>query len=337
MGKILKALAISCLFLSFGASAQEEKQNREPNQRTRFITIGTGGITGVYYPTGGAISKIVNKKRRRSRIRTSVESTAGSVFNVNAVLSGDLDFGIVQSDRQHQAIEGLAEWKARGPQKNLRSVFSLHSEVVTIVAAVDSKIRSIKDFRSKRINIGSFGSGQRQNAIDVLNANGLNWEKDFKAEALKSAEAPKMLQDHRIDAFFFTVGHPSGTITEATSGKRKVRFIPVSGMQRLLKQFPYYSSSRILRSHYPMAQGSGNIPAIGMKATFITSSNVPEDVVYTVVKEIFENFDEFKTSHPALANLDKKDMLSGLSAPLHPGAIKYYKEAKMNIPERLLK
>jgi len=116
--------------------------------KTRFATIGTGGITGVYYPTGGAISKMINKKRKIYGVRCTVESTAGSVFNVNAVLSGDLDFGIVQSDRQYQAVNGKAEWKDAGPQKELRAIFSIHPEAVTLVAAQDAGIKSINDLRA---------------------------------------------------------------------------------------------------------------------------------------------------------------------------------------------
>ena len=329
--------ALSLLFFIIATySLTLHSQSRKA--RTQFITIGTGGITGVYYPTGGSISKIVNKNRKRDKIRASVESTAGSVFNVNAVVSNDLEFGIVQSDRQYQAIKGLAEWKRRGPQKTLRSVFSLHSEVITLVASVDSKIQAIKDLKGKTVNIGNFGSGQRQNAIDILKASGIDWQKDFKAEALKSAESPKMLQDSRIDAFFFTVGHPSGTITEATSGKRKVRFIPIVNLGALLKKSPYYAKASIKSSMYPMAQNKKDISSIGMKATLITSSDVSEDVVYKVTKAIFNNLNEFKSSHPALSGLAKKDMFLGLSAPLHKGAVKYYKEAKLDkhIPKELL-
>ncbi len=337
---IKKRFTILSLFfvLTFGIYSLTAYSQGKKAVKTQFITIGTGGITGVYYPTGGAISKIINKNRSKHGVRASVESTAGSVFNINAVVANDLEFGIVQSDRQYQAVKGLAEWKRLGPQKNIRSVFSLYTEVVTIVAAVDSKIRNIKDFKGKRINIGNFGSGQRQNALDIVKTSGLNWDKDFRAESLKSAEAPKMLQDNRIDAFFFTVGHPSGTITEATSGRRKVRFIPAVGMDKLLKKNPYYGRATIPHDLYPMAQNKRDVPSIGVAALLITSSDVSEDVVYNLTKEIFNNLDDFKKSHPALSAFTRENMFLGLSAPLHPGALKYYKEAKLDqgIPKRLL-
>lgn len=294
--------------------------------KIKFVTIGTGGITGVYYPTGGAIARIVNKKRSVYGIRATVESTGGSVYNVNAVMSGDLEFGVVQSDRQYQAINGLAEWKDKGPQKDLRAVFSIHPESITLVAADDSGIISLKDLKGKVVNIGNPGSGQRQNAIDALENAGINWKTDLKAEQVKAAEAPGLLQDGRIDAFFYTVGHPSGAIKEATAGKRKVHFVPITGVDALLAKYPYYAKAFIPMKVYPGATNSTDTMTFGVKATFVTSIKVPESIVYAITKEVFDNFESFKKLHPAYQVLTKKGMLEGLSAPIHPGAMKYYKE-----------
>ncbi len=294
--------------------------------KTTFVTIGTGGITGVYYPTGGAIAKMVNKKKKEYGIRATVESTGGSVFNVNAVMNGDLEFGIVQSDRQYQAVHGLAEWKDKGPQKDLRAVFSIHPESVTLIAAVDSGVKQILELKGKKVNIGNPGSGQRQNAIDALEAVGIDYKKDIQAESVKAAEAPGLLQDGRIDAFFYTVGHPNGAIKEATSGARKVRFVSITGVEKLLAKYPYYAKSVIPVSMYPGAVNDKDVPTFGVKATFVTSAKVPDEVVYAITKEVFDNFDEFKKLHPAYSTLTKESMLEGLSAPIHPGAMKYYKE-----------
>lgn len=295
--------------------------------RSTFVTIGTGGITGVYYPTGGAIAKMVNKKKKEYGIRATVESTGGSVFNVNAVMAGDLEFGVVQSDRQYQAMNGMAEWKDKGPQKDLRAVFSIHPESITLLAAIDSGIKDIKDVKGKKINIGNPGSGQRQNSIDALEAVGLDYKTDIKAESIKASEAASLLQDGRIDAFFYTVGHPNGSIKEATSGARKVRIADITGIDSLLAKYPYYAPATIAISNYPGAQNDKDVQTFGVKATFVTSAKVPDNVVYAITKEVFDNFDEFKKLHPAYANLTKENMLQGLSAPIHPGAMKYYKEA----------
>ncbi|MFC1533210.1 TAXI family TRAP transporter solute-binding subunit [Thermodesulfobacteriota bacterium] len=315
------------LLSSCGKEEEKAMETAEPADKTSFVTIGTGGITGVYYPTGGAIAKIVNKKRKEYGIRATVESTGGSVFNVNAVMAGDLEFGVVQSDRQYQAIKGMAEWKDKGVQEDLRAVFSIHPESITLVAADDAGINSIADLKGKRVNIGNPGSGQRQNSIDALENAGIDYKTDLKAEGVKAAEAPGLLQDGRIDAFFYTVGHPSGAIKEATAGKRKVHFVPITGVDKLLSKFPYYAEAVVPIKLYPGATNKEDVKTFGVKATFVTSAKVPENIVYAITKEVFDNFDDFKKLHPAYQVLTKKGMLAGLSAEIHPGAMKYYKEA----------
>lgn len=291
-----------------------------------FVTIGTGGITGVYYPTGGAIAKMVNKNKNEYGIRATVESTGGSVFNINAIMAGDLAFGVVQSDIQYQAWTGIAEWKDKGPQTDLRSVFSIHPEAVTLVAVYDSGIKHITDLKGKRVNIGNQGSGQRQNSIDALTAVGIDYEKDFKAESFKASEAAGLLQDNRIDAFFYTVGHPSGSIKEATSGIHKVVIADITGVEELLIKSPYYTRTTIPIKLYPGAKNEADVETFGVMATLITSAKVPDDVVYAITKVVFDNFEAFKQLHPAYASLSKESMLTGLSAPIHPGAMKYFKE-----------
>lgn len=297
---------------------------------TKFVSIGTGGVTGVYYPTGGAISRMINKKFDEYNIKATVESTAGSVFNINAVLSGDLDFGIAQSDRQYQAYNGLAEWTQAGNQPDLRSVFSIHPEAITLIASENSEINTIEDLKNKRINLGNPGSGQLQNSVDMINSSGLT-ENDILAEYVKAIEAPGLLQDERIDAFFYTVGHPNGNIKEATSGRIKVRIIPIEGprIDKLLEKVPYYAKVLIPVEFYPKALNTEDIETIGVKATFVTSKNVDDNIVYAITKEVFENFDEFKSLHPAYKVLTKQNMLQGLTAPVHNGALKYYEEVDL--------
>ena len=283
-------------------------------------------MTGVYYPTGGYIARMVNAKMDVYGLSCTHEATGGSVFNINAVLAGDMMFGIAQSDRQYQAVEGLAEWAERGGQPKLRAVFSIHPEAVTLIAAVDSGISSIEDLKGKRVNIGNPGSGQRQNAIDALLSAGLDHESDIRAENVKAAEAPSLLQDDRIDAFFYTVGHPSGAIKEATSGKRKVKLIPITNVARLLEQHPYYAKATVPAGHYPAAANGGDTATFGVKATLVTSADVPEEIVYAITREVFENLAAFKELHPAYETLTVQSMLEGLSAPIHPGALRYYHE-----------
>ncbi len=319
---------IVIFFLFVFVTGCEKKEETAAAPERIFVTIGTGGVTGVYYPTGGAISRIVNKKFDTYKIKATVESTGGSVYNINAIMAGDLQFGVAQSDRQFQAINGQKEWKNKGPQKDLRSVFSIHPESITLIASANSGIKSIRDLKGKRVNLGNPGSGQLGNSQDAIQAFGIS-ESDFHPEKVKAVEAPGLIQDERLDAFFYTVGHPNGNIKEATSGRIKVRIVPIEGpeLDALIKKYPYYAKSIVPGKLYPNAVGGKDIPSFGVKATFVTSIKVPENIVYAITKEIFDNFEDFKKLHPAYQVLAKEDMLAGLSAPLHPGAVKYYKEA----------
>ena len=322
-GLLIALVIMVAITMNVSAGGAGEKNGAPQRQ---FATIGTGGVTGVYYPAGGAISKIVNKKYDEYNLKVTVESTGGSVFNVNAIMAGDLEFGMVQSDRQAQAWKGTADWADKGPQKDLRAVFSLHPESVTLMAAVDAGIDSTEDLRGKIVNIGNPGSGNRGNAIDALENAGINWETDIQAEGLKASEAAKMLQDGRIDAYFYTVGHPSGSFKEATAGRRKVKFIPIENVDDLLAKYSYYAKSYIPAEYYPNAANTTDTITYGVKATFCTSAKVSDDTVYAITKEVFENLEEFKALHPAFGTLTKESMLEGLTAPIHDGAMRYYKE-----------
>lgn len=293
----------------------------------QFITIGTGGVTGVYYPTGGAICRLVNKSRKVHGIRCSVESTGGSVYNLNTIAAGELDMGVAQSDWQYHAYNGTSKFAKKGPNKDLRAVFSVHPEPFTVVARADSGIKSFQDLKGKRVNIGNPGSGQRGTMEVVMGA--LGWtKKDFKlASELKSAEQSSALCDNKIDAIVFTVGHPSGSIKEATTSCDAV-MVSVNGpaIDKLVADADYYRTATIPGGMYRGTDG--DTKTFGVGATFVTSAKVSEDVIYNVVKAVFENFDQFQKLHPAFKNLKKAEMIKdGLSAPLHKGAVKYYKEA----------
>ncbi|MDH5561543.1 MAG: TAXI family TRAP transporter solute-binding subunit [Deltaproteobacteria bacterium] len=326
----LLILTLFGMGLLFSLGGCDQKPGKEKTA-TRFVSIGTGGVTGVYYPTGGAISQMINQKSELYHIKATVESTGGSVYNINAVLSGDLHFGIAQSDRQYQAYHGMAEWKEKGAQRDLRSVFSIHPESITLLASSESEIETVRDLIGKRVNLGNPGSGQLGNSRDVLQAFAIK-EEDIKAEFVKAVEAPGLLQDERLDAFFYTVGHPNGNIKEATSGRIHVKIIPIQGEELipLLEKYPYYAPSIIPTKLYPSADNKKDIPTLGVKATLITSKSVDEDTVYALTKEVFDHLDEFKTLHPAYQILSKEDMLKGLSAPIHKGALKYFREAGLD-------
>ncbi len=293
---------------------------------TKFISIGTGGITGVYYPTGGAICRLMNKRRKETGIRCSVESTGGSIYNINAIRNGELEFGVAQSDWQYHAYNGTSKFKDKGPFKELRAVFSIHPEPVTIVARNDAGVNTILDLKGKRVNIGNPGSGTRGTWEVIEKA--LGWKRsDLKLAAeLKSAETGQALCDNKIDAYFWLVGHPSA-LTQETLASCASHLVNARApkLDELVKSKPYYSFAEIPAGMYPGQDKA--VPTWGVRATLVTSAKVPEDVVYNLVKSVFDNFDAFKKLHPAFGHLTEKEMISAsLSAPLHPGAGKYYKE-----------
>ena len=292
-----------------------------------FITIGTGGVTGVYYPTGGAICRLVNKGRKEHGIRCSVESTGGSVYNLNTIRAGELDMGVAQSDWQYHAYHGTSKFEEQGPNKDLRAVFSVHAEPFTVVARADSGIKNFADLKGKRVNIGNPGSGQRGTMEVVMQALGWTMDDFALASELKAAEQSKALCDNKIDAMVYTVGHPAGSIKEATTTCDTV-LVNVEGpaIDKLVADNAYYRKAVI-----PGGMDQGNADdtkTFGVGATFVSSTNTSADTVYAVVKSVFENFDDFRRLHPAFENLQKEQMVKdGLSAPLHDGAAKYYKEA----------
>jgi hypothetical protein len=312
---IAAALALGVTLASPVAVAQQ-----------KFVTIGTGGVTGVYYVAGGAICRLMNKERAKHGIRCSVESTAGSVYNVNTIKAGELDFGVTQSDVQFNAVKGLAQFKDGGAHSDLRAVFSIYPEVLMFLVRKESGIKKFEDLKGKRFNVSTPGSGTRA-TIDML-LTGMNMKtSDFSLTSeLKPDEHGAALCDNKIDAFGYVIGNPAANIQDPTTtcGAKLVSLVGPA-VDKLVNDYPYFAHATIPGGLYP-----GNPDAIktfGVMASFVTSAKVPDNVVYAMVSAVFDNFEEFKKLHPAFANVEPKDMIkNGMSAPLHPAAVKYYKE-----------
>ncbi len=292
----------------------------------KFMTVGTGGVTGVYYAAGGAICRLVNKDRAKHGIRCSVESTGGSVFNINTIKAGELDLGFAQSDVQFNAAKGLSQFKDGGAHADLRAVFSVHPEPFTVLARKEANIKSFADFKGKRFNVGNPGSGTRASMEELLA--GMGWKlTDFAlASELKADEHGPALCDGKIDGFFYGVGHPSANIQDpTTSCGAKLVSLTGPAVDKLVADKPYYAKATIPGGLYP--NNAETTTTYGVLATVVASSKAPAESVYQVVKAVFDNFEEFKKLHPALANLKPENMVKdGLSAPLHEGAAKFYKE-----------
>jgi len=318
----LRATALAAVFVA----AASAPQSASAQQTQRFITVGTGGVTGVYYPAGGAICRLVNRDRAKHGLRCSVESTGGSVANVNLLKSGEIEFGIAQSDIQFNATKGEGQFQKDGAMSDLRSVFALHPEPFTVVARKEANITKFEDFKGKRFNVGNPGSGTLASMNELLATMGWKMSDFALASELRPDEHGPALCDGKIDGFFYGVGHPSANIQDPTTicGAKLVS-LTGPAVDKLVKEKPYYAMATIPGGMYP--NNPNATQTYGVQATVVSSAKVPPEVVYTVVKIVFENLDEFKKLHPALANLKPEDMVkSGLSAPLHEGAAKYYKE-----------
>ncbi|MCP4335964.1 MAG: TAXI family TRAP transporter solute-binding subunit [Gammaproteobacteria bacterium] len=320
--KVLSKVALASLVaasLGSGSALAAEQQ---------FVTIGTGSVTGVYYPTGGAICRLVNKGRKEHGVRCSVESTGGSVYNINTIRGGELDMGVAQSDWQYHAVHGTEKksFIDAGPYKELRAVFSVHPEPISIVARKDANIKHVSDLVGKRVNIGNPGSGTESTWNVMWKAMG-HTNDDLKLVAqMKASETPGALCDNKIDAYFYPVGNPTSSTKEVTTTCDAV-LVEVSGsaVDKLVSEKPYYGKATIPGGMY--RGNPDDIPTFGVLATFVSSTATSDDTIYALVKSVFENFDSFKKLHPAFGHLTEKDMVTkGISAPIHGGAMRYYKE-----------
>jgi len=290
-----------------------------------FITIGTGGITGTYYPTGGALCRMLNKEKKQTAIRCSVESTGGSVYNVSALKAGELDFVIAQSDTVFQAYNGQGKFR-KNPDKNLRAVLGIYPELLAFVTRKDSNIKSLHDMKGKKINLDVLGSGTRMTTEIVMKALAIK-TKDLAFKSQESAtEGPNLLSEKKIHGYFGVFGHPTANIKDAANSVA-IHLVPIKGkaIDALIKKYPYYVKGTILASFYKGL--TKDIPSIGVKALLVSSRKLDNKVVYLLTKSILDNFEEFKKLHPAYNTISKKSLLEGLSVPLHRGAKRAFKEA----------
>lgn len=312
------ALSFSVGLVSMVASAEDTIKE--------VVSIGTGGVTGVYYPTGGAICRLVNKSRSEHGLRCSTESSAGSVANLNGIEKGDIDFGIAQSDWLYHAYNGSNKFQKSGANKDLRAVFSIHPETFTLVARADSGIKSLDDIVGKRVNIGIEGSGQRGTMATLMKVKGWSKSSFSLAAELKGSEQASALCNNEIDVMVYVIGHPSGAIKEATTSCDSV-LVDVSGpsIDQMIKDNRYYQPQMIPGGLY--LGNDRSVKSFGVKSVLVSSVETSEDAVYQLVKSVFESFESFRKLHPAFSNLIKEEMafVTG-DEPLHAGAIKYFKE-----------
>ncbi|WP_299391548.1 TAXI family TRAP transporter solute-binding subunit [Pelagibius sp.] len=314
---LLFPLAVLAAVVSFGEPTAAAEET---------VTIGTGSRAGVYFQVGRAACRLINQTQSEHGITCTAEPTAGSIANLEAVRQGTIAFAVAQSDWQFHAVNGTSRFAEAKADSDLRAVFSVHGEPFTVVARRDSGIQHLRDLAGKRVNIGNPGSGQRGTMEVVMKA--MNWSKtSFSlAEELPASQQSLALCHDRIQAMIYTVGHPNDSVAQAVRLCDAV-IAEVSGrqIQKLVDDNPYYAMTAVPGGLY--AGNANDVATFGVKATVVTSAQVPAETVYAVTRAIFENLERFRAMHPAFARLQPEVMVrDGLSAPLHEGAARYFKE-----------
>lgn len=312
----LVAAAFSFLALEVSPAAAEDK----------FVTIGTAGVTGVYYPAGGAICRLLKRGRLEHGIRCVVESTGGSINNLELLRKGELEFGIVQSDMLYEAYNGSGIFYDVPPDKSLRAVFALHSEPFTVIARADAKINTFDDLKGKKVSLGATGSGARATMEDLMSKKGWTTKNFGAVVDVKANELETALCSKKIDAMIYSGGHPNGAVQQITS-MCNTKLVSVEGetISKLIAEHPFYSSTVIPGKMY--VNNPKDTKTFGVRAVLVAHEELDEDAVYEIVKSVFDNLDNFKTLHPVFASLEAKQMVAGGAViPMHPGAIKYFRE-----------
>ncbi|GHM58080.1 MAG: C4-dicarboxylate ABC transporter substrate-binding protein [Candidatus Mesenet longicola] len=320
MRKYIKHFILLFIFIALMCTAHAHAKE----SKKKFLNIGTGSITGIYYPIGSTICRLLAQDSNKGKIICSVASTTGGAYNINSMRNDDFDIGIAQSDWEYIAYHGSGVSKLK-PMHDLRLLFSMHKEYFTLVARKGSNINTVNDIKGGRVNIGAPGTGVRSMMTALMDVN--NWtKKDFAvASELKTSEQAQALCDNKIDVMADVIGHPNGTMQEVTYSCDTV-FIPIDdkNIERLQEKYPYYKSGIIPGNIYKGNPQSTK--TIAVYASLLTKSNLDEDIAYELVKNAMSNLDELKNISGALSNLQKEDMVKENFAPLHDGAKKYYQE-----------
>lgn len=291
------------------------------------IVIGTGSTSGVYYHLGRVLCRMVTRVDPVEGMTCTAEPTAGSIDNLEALRNGDVQIGVVQSDWQYHAVNGSGPFSETGPDTELRALFSVHNEAFTLIVRNDSGIADFTQLPGRRVNTGNPGSGHRGTMDALMTAMGWTDAEFRPASHLSASEHSLALCHDRIDAYVYVVGHPNPSIARAT-GLCDAHIAPVTGpeVDALVAENPYY-----IKTDIPGGIYNANMeptPTFGVTATVLTTADMPEETVYAFVKGLFDNLDDFRPAHPAFSALEPASMVrDGLSAPLHPGAERYYREA----------
>ena len=321
------ALALALLMVlgmvACGTTAQTETNT--PVSSTK-MTMGTGGTAGTYYAFGGVVGQQIAAS---TGISVNVVSTDGSKANILGINAGDYQLGTVQSDVMAYAAAGTRSFEEEGALDSFRVVGGLYAEAVQLIT-VDPSIETVADLAGKKVSIGAAGSGVYFNAVDVLAAAGLS-EADIQPQYQSFADSADALKDGKIDAAFIVAGAPTPAITELCTTNANTKLVPVDGeiAEKLMADCPFYTTYTIPAGTYEGQDA--DVTTVTVKATLIVSTDASEEDVYALTAAIFDNAEAITAAHAKGVELSLENATSGMTAPFHAGAAKYYAEKGITV------
>lgn len=303
-----------------GCGGGDKKDDKKPAAQ-KFINIATGGTSGTYFPLGGALADILNKNIPGTN--ASAQSTGASVANVNLLSQGKVEIAFIQNDIAYYAANGTEMFKGK-QVAGLQGLATLYPETVQIVTLKKSGIKSVADFKGKRIAVGAAGSGTEANARQIMEAYGIKYD-DIKVQYLSFGEAASALKDGNVDAAFITAGHPTAAIQDIAT-QNDVVLVPVDAdkADALIKKYPFYTKLVIKAGTYP--KQDADVTAVAVKCMLAVTDKMDENTAYAIAKALYGNLDRMKSAHSAANAISKDTAKDGMSIKLNPGAEKFFNE-----------
>ncbi|MBP1714941.1 MAG: transporter solute receptor, family [Deltaproteobacteria bacterium] len=312
MKKVLTLIVLGMFVIALAPAVQAQTRVN--------MVLATGGTAGTYYPFGGAIAKIWNSKIPGMNV--TAQATGASAENIRLVNKKEAELAMVQSDTADFAYKGTEPFKEKLTKMNALAV--LYPEIIQIVVRAESGINSFADLKGKKVGAGAPGSGQLANFRQLLEVYGMKWE-DVKGQYLSYAESAEQFKDKHIDGFVVVAGVPNAAIMDiGAMHKIKILAIPDNISSKLTQKYPFLAQAKIPANSYK--NQTEEIKSVAVNAVLIISSEIKEDVVYSLTKALFENQTELASAHAKGKELNLQSAVKGASIPFHPGAIKYYKE-----------
>ena len=318
---IFATVAMLCMAVLVTGCGGSDNPNAAKEQ---FLHMATGNTSGTYYPIGGAISEILNKDIEK--MHASVQSTSGSIANLNLLKDGTVEFAIVQNDIANYALNGTEMFKDENKHKfeTLRGLATLYAESCQCVTFESSGIKSIADLKGKKVSVGAEGSGVEANARQILASYGLTYD-DIQPQYLSFSAGSKALKDGQIDAAFLTAGAPTAAVQEvAAQAPIRILGIDDEHIKALSEKYPFYKKIVIPKGTYTNL--NEDVQTVSVMALLVCNDRINDDLGYQITKAIYTHLEDLKAAHPAFSGLNEKQAVEGMSIEINGGAKKFFEE-----------